>query len=119
MVSQDIWDKTQRIIAELSRMDMEDSEGMHWDRMESIIGLLKYIARKYRDMNTYLKGLHLTLDIWIPYRDKYGWQLQGEELNMAKIYGKWEGIEEVNKPNIVIGVPCLRGYLLAPGRLKK
>ena len=56
---------------------MEDSEDMHWDRMESIIGLLKYIARKYRDMNPYLKGLHLTLDIWILYRDKYGWQLRG------------------------------------------
>ena len=38
---------------------------------------------------------------------------------MAKIYGKWEGIEEVNKPNIVIGGPRLRGYLLAPGILNK
>ena len=34
----------------------------------------------------------------------------GEELNMVK---------EVNKPNIVIGSTRLRGYLLAPGRLKK
>ena len=45
--------------------------------------------------------------------------ITGGELNMAKLYGKWEGIEEVIKINIVIGVPCLRGYLLAPGRLKK
>ena len=70
MVSHDIWDKTQSIIAELTRMDMEDSEGMHWDRMESIKGLLIYIARKYRDMNPYLKELHLTLDSWILNRDK-------------------------------------------------
>ena len=120
MVSQDIWDKTQRITAELTRMDMEYIEGMYWDRMESIKGLLIYIARKYRDMNPYLKGLHLMLYIWIPYRDKYGWQLQGGELKMAKLYGKWEGIEEeVIRSNLVIGVPCLRGYLLAPGRLKK
>ena len=70
-------------------------------------------------MNAYFKGLHLKLDSWIPYRDKYGRQLQGGELKMAKLYGKWEGMKEVNKPNIVIGVPRLRGYLLAPGRSKK
>ena len=40
-------------------------------------------------------------------------------MNIAKIYEKWEGMEEVNKPNLVIVVPCLRGYLLAIGRLKK
>ena len=34
LVSQGIWDKIHRIIAELSRMDMEDSKDMHWDRME-------------------------------------------------------------------------------------
>ena len=72
LVSQDIWDKTQRIIAELNRMVMEDSEGMHWDRMESIIGFLIYVASKYRDMNPYLKVIHLTLDSWIPYREIYG-----------------------------------------------
>ena len=38
---------------------------------------------------------------------------------MDKLYGKWEGMEEVNKPNVVIVVPRLRGQLLAPGRLKK
>ena len=38
---------------------------------------------------------------------------------MDKLYGKWEGMEEVNKPNMVIVVPRLRGYLLALGSLKK
>ena len=98
---------------------MEDSEGIHWYRMESIIGSLIYVTIKYRDVNPYFKGLHLTLDSWIQYRDKYGCQLWGEELNMAKLDGKWEDMEEVNKPNLVIGIPRLRGYLLATGRLKK
>ena len=100
-------------------MEMEDSEGMCWYRMESIIGSLIYVTSKYRDMNNHFKGLHLTMDSWIPYRDKYGWQLWGEGLNMSKLDGKWEDMKEVNKPNLVIGVPRLRGYLLAPGRLKK
>ena len=38
---------------------------------------------------------------------------------MAKIYGKWEGMGKIDKPNLVIGVPSLRGYLLELGRLTK
>ena len=48
---------------ELTRMDMEDSEGMQWARMESIIGFLIYFSRIYRDINPHLKELHLMLDI--------------------------------------------------------
>ena len=70
-------------------------------------------------MNPYLKGIHLILDSWIPYIDKQGWQLQGEEVKMAKLYVKWGGVEEVNKPNMVIGVPRFRGYLLAIGGFTK
>ena len=59
-------------------MDLEDSEGMHWDRMESIIGFLIYIARKCRDVNPYLNRLPLTLNSWILCRDKEGWKIQRE-----------------------------------------
>ena len=31
------------------------------------------------------------------------------EFKMAKIYEKWEVMEEANKPNIVIGFPRFRG----------
>ena len=55
---------------ELTSMDLEDSEGMYWARMESIRGVLIYFASKYRDVNPYLKGLNLILYSWIPYRDK-------------------------------------------------
>ena len=81
---------------------------MNWASMESIIGLLIYIARKYRDMNPYLNRLPLTLDSWIICQDKEGWQLQGGELKISKLYGRWEGMEELNKPNLVIRVPSLR-----------
>ena len=45
--------------------------------------------------------------------------ITGGELNMDRLDGKWELTEEVNKPNIFIGVPHLRAYLIAPRRLKK
>ena len=58
---------------ELICMDLEDSEGVRWARMESIIGFLIYLSRKYRDIDPYLKGIHLMLDSWILYREKEGW----------------------------------------------
>ena len=70
-------------------------------------------------MNPYLNRLPLTLDSWIICQDKEGWQLQGGELKISKLYGKWEGTEEVNKLNLMIEVPRLRGYLLSIGRLTK
>ena len=46
---------------ELTCMDLEYSDGMYYASMESIRGFLIYFDRKYRDMNTHLKGRHLTL----------------------------------------------------------
>ena len=38
---------------------------------------------------------------------------------MAELDGKWEGMEEVNNPNLVMGVPRMIGDLLALGRPTK
>ena len=53
---------------------MEDKEegSLDRDNMESIRGFLVYVAKMYRDMNPYLKGLHLTLDSWRPFRGNGG-----------------------------------------------
>ena len=43
---------------------------MYRASMESIRGLLVYVSKTYKDMIPYLKGLHLTLDSWRPFRDE-------------------------------------------------
>ena len=58
--------KTCRLIAELMIMELEVSEGMNWENMESIRGFLVYVARTYRYMNPHLKGMHLKIDSWRP-----------------------------------------------------
>ena len=117
MVSQDIWDKNWRLIAELVGMEREVRYGMSRASMDSIRGFLVYVSRTYRDMNQYLKGVNLTLDSWRPYRYEDIWRLRGEGLNMAEVEGKWEGIEELYKPIPVMGVTRLKFDLLALGRL--
>ena len=49
-------------------MEDRDKYGMDRSKIEWIRGFLVYVAREYRDMNLYLKGLHLTLDSWRPLR---------------------------------------------------
>ena len=39
-------------------------------KMDSIKEFLVYVDRTYRDMNLYLKGLYLNLDIWIPNKEE-------------------------------------------------
>ena len=68
LVSQDRWDKTRRLIAELVGMEREGRYGMSRARMDSIRGFLVYVFRKYGYITPYLKGVNLTLEIWIPYR---------------------------------------------------
>ena len=63
-----------------------------------------YVSKTYGDMKPYLKGVHLILESWRPYRDEYGWRLRGEELNMDEVEGTWEGIEEAEKHKLVMKV---------------
>jgi hypothetical protein len=48
--------------------------------LESYRGSLIYISRTYPSITPYLKGIHLTLDSWRPWRDKEAWKLPLSEI---------------------------------------
>ena len=48
-----------------------------------------------------------------------GGKCRGGGLKISGLDIKWEGIEEANKSKLVVGVPCLKGDLIALGRLTK
>ena len=68
LVSQDHWYKFLRLIQVL--VDMEDKEkgGLYISNMESIKGFLVYVNTTYKYINPYIKGLHLIIDSWRPFR---------------------------------------------------
>ena len=70
--------KTHSIITEIHSVDLEGSEGVNISRFDSIRGFLVYVTRTYRYINTYLKGIHLILGNWRPYRDDKIWLMRGE-----------------------------------------
>ena len=96
-------------------MEREGRYGMSRERMDSIRGFLVYVSSTYKYMTPYLKGVNLTLDSWIPFRDKERWRLRGEALNMAEVEGKWERIEYGDKNTLVMGVLLLKCDSLALG----
>jgi hypothetical protein len=60
MVSQEKWDKTKRLIREMS--DMVERDCLPLVRLLQIRGFLMYVVRTYPWINPYMKGLHLAID---------------------------------------------------------
>ena len=84
--------------------------------LESIRGFLVYVARTYWDMVAYLKGLHLTIDIWRHNRGHDEWKLVGVELEEAM--DRYEsGEERLIGPTLVKGVERLEKDLVALAKL--
>ena len=61
LLSQDRWDKTRCLIAELVGMEREESYGMPRFCMGPVRWFLVYIARTYRGITPYVKGSSLTI----------------------------------------------------------
>jgi hypothetical protein len=56
-------------------------------RLLQIRGFLMYVVRTYPWINPYMKGLHLTIDSWRPFRGEDGFKLRGKELENALAWG--------------------------------
>jgi hypothetical protein len=69
--------------------------------LESKRGFLIYVTRTYPSMVPYLKGMHLTLDSWRPYRDADGWKLPSCDQKACRP-------EREGPPNRVVGARWLR-----------
>jgi hypothetical protein len=94
-VTEDRWQKTQRCIrwigskiglpADKWSVELPEDEDtkraptgtIPHKQAERIRGFLIYVSRTYRAFVPYLKGLHLTLEMWRERRDEEGWRLMG------------------------------------------
>ncbi len=80
-VSQEKWEKTKRLIAEMAIMVERDH--LPLGCLLQIRGFLMYVVRTYPWINPYMKALHLTIDSWRPFRGADGFKLRGKELENA------------------------------------
>lgn len=75
LTSQDKWDKLKSICRHWK--DVLDGGEVLLDHRRLLLdkGFLVYIAQAYPGMKPYLKGFHLSLEMWRGGRDKDGWKL--------------------------------------------
>lgn len=74
LCTQEKWDKARSVVLEIQRVLREDQGNFDYKTLEQQRGFLVYVSRTYPLLVPYLKGIHLTLDSWRPYRDKEGWK---------------------------------------------
>ena len=72
-VTQELWDKAKMMVKWMCEA-VESSEEMDFKILESYRGFLVYFSRTYPASVPYLKGIHLTLDSWRPWRKEDGWK---------------------------------------------
>ena len=75
LVSQEKWDKTGRLLAEVRSLLEDGPEALSRKRLQQVRGYLQYVASTYKPMTPYLIGFHLTIDGWRRNRDKEGYRL--------------------------------------------
>jgi hypothetical protein len=78
-VSQERWDKSRMILTWLHD-HITSGLPIPFKTLESHRGFLIYIVRTYPAINPYLKGIHLTLDSWRPWRKDDGWRMTLAEM---------------------------------------
>ena len=93
-VTQAKWDKASSLVSEIAEMMEENAAGMPRHRLEQIRGFLIYVARTYRWLNPYLKGLHLSIDGWRSDRDEEGYRRKVGKADWRDNKGKDEEEEE-------------------------
>ena len=96
------WLKTQSLIKELDEMLREDPKNIPHKRLEQIRGFLIYVARTYKWVSPYLKGIHQTLDGWREGYRSDGWKAP-KKSNRAQVWQweleEWLEVEEADLPD--------------------
>jgi hypothetical protein len=77
MVSQEKWDKTKLLIAEL--VEMIPKGPLPLQPLLEIRGFFMYMVRTYTWLDPYIKGLHLMVDSWHPGRAEDGFKWTAKE----------------------------------------
>ena len=83
LVSQEKWDKTKLWIHWLKDL-VDKGEEISHNTLQKCRGFLIYVSRTYRPMIPFLRGIHMTIDSWRPFRDEDGWKLKSAEIEAIK-----------------------------------
>jgi hypothetical protein len=79
LAPQDKWEKLRQQIEWLGcenlKVERGSLKGIPYEELEKVRGFMVHMVRTYPGLNPYLKGIHLTLCLWLPGRDADGWKI--------------------------------------------
>ena len=78
LTSRDKWAKLKGILVKWKKVLVSSDPQLSHKELLSDRGFLVYITRTYPAMTPYLKGFHLTIEMWRGGRDAEGWKLKKE-----------------------------------------
>ena len=80
LTSEEKWKRLKEIIAKWTERILAGNEELDHKELLSDRGFLVYVTRAYPGMVPYLKGFHLTIEMWRGNRDAEGWKLPSKQL---------------------------------------
>ena len=83
LTSQEKWDRTKSICRHWMNVLLEGKSEVPFKQLESDRGFLVYVANAYPAMKPYLKGFHLSLEMWRGGRDEEGWKLKQDPVTVT------------------------------------
>jgi len=106
--TQERWEKTRNIVEWIAGA-IADSDTIEFKTLEKHRGFLVYVGRTYPVLVPYLKGIHLSLDSWRPWRKEDGWKLTQAEIKQAMSEKEsHQYVEDQKTPTRVRWVPRLQ-----------
>ena len=119
LISQEKWNKVKSIIAKWMEVLKEPNALLNRKDLERDRGFLVHISMAYPTFTPYLKGLHLTLEMWRPDRDPEGWKLPKNDWARLQVHFVEHGMDPIqlpdysDAPDLVERAPRLEKDLLA------
>lgn len=84
LTSEEKWNKLKVIVEKWSERILAGDEQLNHKELLSDRGFLVYVTRSYPGMVPYLKGFHLTIEMWRGNRDSDGWKLPVSQLSQER-----------------------------------
>ncbi len=100
---------------------MVEQDHLPLGRLLQIWGCLMYVVQTYPWINPYMKGLHLTIDIWQPFKGTDSFKLRGKKLENALAWGLDDNLpcrwDNNNPEDPMEGGPSMTNTSLQGGEL--
>jgi hypothetical protein len=125
MTSQEKWDRLKAICTFWQGELKAGRNQLDFKKLQSDRGFLVYVTQAYPGMKPYLKGFHLSLEMWRGGRDAEGWKVNPGKVGETETRTdkEWGGMEAIKmgllSQGILKSTPQVISKVLHPVRLER